>query len=381
MPAWKRLLTLALGAVALVAFSATIPVTAHAESNGGVRVMPLGDSITEGTQVPGGYRIGLWQRLAAGRYTIDFVGSQFNGPGSLGDHDHQGHPGWRIDQIDANITGWLRTQNPRTVLLHIGTNDVLQNYNVSSAPQRLSALVDKITATVPNADVFVATIIPLSNSGQNAAVRTFNATIPDMVWSKVSAGKRVHLVDMYSKLTTADLIDGIHPTAGGYDKMAAAWYAALQTVPGSIGQPTIPNPTPSPSPSANPGTTGPIRGVGSGRCVDVTGVSQANGAQAQIWDCNGQSNQQWTATAAGELRVYGGKCLDVSGGSTANGAAVIIWDCNGQNNQKWRFNSDGTLTALGANKCLDVPNYSTANGVKLQIWTCGSGTNQRWTRT
>ncbi|TYB41293.1 GDSL family lipase, partial [Microbispora tritici] len=29
---------------------------ASAESNGGVRVMPLGDSITEGTQVPGGYR-------------------------------------------------------------------------------------------------------------------------------------------------------------------------------------------------------------------------------------------------------------------------------------------------------------------------------------
>ncbi|HEX5200872.1 MAG TPA: GDSL family lipase, partial [Actinoplanes sp.] len=47
-----------------------------AESNGGVRVMPLGDSITDGTQVPGGYRIGLWQRLAAGGYRVDFVGSQ-----------------------------------------------------------------------------------------------------------------------------------------------------------------------------------------------------------------------------------------------------------------------------------------------------------------
>ncbi|MEN3541405.1 GDSL-type esterase/lipase family protein, partial [Microbispora sp. ZYX-F-249] len=131
---------------------------ASAESNGGVRVMPLGDSITEGTQVPGGYRIGLWQRLAAGRYTIDFVGSQFNGPGNLGDHDHEGHPGWRIDQIDANITRWLQTYTPRTVLLHIGTNDVLQNYNVSGAPQRLSTLIDHITAAAPNAEVFVATI-------------------------------------------------------------------------------------------------------------------------------------------------------------------------------------------------------------------------------
>src|SRR6201990_3588448 len=114
------------------------PAIANAESNGGVRVMPLGDSITEGTQVPGGSRIGLWQRFTSNGYRVDFVGSQFNGPANLGDHDHEGHPGWRIDQIDANIVGWLQTYTPHTVLLHIGTNDILQNYNVSSAPSRLS---------------------------------------------------------------------------------------------------------------------------------------------------------------------------------------------------------------------------------------------------
>ncbi|AQZ61956.1 GDSL family lipase [[Actinomadura] parvosata subsp. kistnae] len=367
---WRRWWALVLTVVALAATGTMLGTgVAGAESNGGVRVMPLGDSITEGTQVPGGYRIGLWQRLAAGRYTIDFVGSQFNGPGNLGDHDHEGHPGWRIDQIDANIAGWLRTYTPRTVLLHIGTNDILQNYNVSGAPQRLSALIDHITTAVPNADVFVATIIPLSNSGQEAAARTFNAAIPGIVQSKVSSGKHVHLVDMHSKLTTSDLIDGIHPTAGGYDKMAAAWYAALQSVSGSIGQP-----------GDNPSGAMAIRGVGSGRCLDVTGASQTNGAQAQIWDCNSQPNQQWTPTASGELRVYGGKCLDVSNRSTADGAGVAIWDCNGQSNQQWRFNTDGSITAVGANKCLDVPNYSTANGVKLQIWSCSGATNQRWTR-
>ncbi|MGW4967163.1 ThuA domain-containing protein [Nonomuraea sp. NPDC004186] len=130
--------------------------------------------------------------------------------------------------------------------------------------------------------------------------------------------------------------------------------------------------------TSTPGGTGALKGVGSGRCLDVSGASQANGAQAQIWDCNGQSNQQWTSTAAGELRVYGGKCLDVSGAGTADGAAVIIWDCNGQNNQKWRLNADGTITAVGANKCLDV--NGTANGTKMRIWTCTGGTNQRWTR-
>ncbi|MEU6796713.1 lectin [Nonomuraea wenchangensis] len=123
-----------------------------------------------------------------------------------------------------------------------------------------------------------------------------------------------------------------------------------------------------------------IRGAGSGRCLDVTGASPANGAQAQIWDCNGQPNQQWTPTASGELRVYGNKCLDVYNQGTANGTQVIIWDCNGQANQQWRFNADGTITGVQSGRCLDVPNNATANGTKLVIWSCNGGANQRWSR-
>ncbi|MFC6085904.1 glycoside hydrolase family 27 protein [Sphaerisporangium aureirubrum] len=162
--------------------------------------------------------------------------------------------------------------------------------------------------------------------------------------------------------------------SGSYTTTVPAREAVLLTVTAGT---VSPSPTPTPTPPA----TGAIRGAGSGKCLDVTGGTQTNGAQAQIWDCNGQTNQQWTPTSSGELRVYGGKCLDVNGAGTANGAAVIIWDCNGQNNQKWRFNSDGSITAVGANKCLDVPNNATANGTKLAIWSCNGGANQRWTRT
>ena len=127
--------------------------------------------------------------------------------------------------------------------------------------------------------------------------------------------------------------------------------------------------------------TTPLVGVGSGRCLDVSGASQANGAQAQIWDCNGQANQQWTPTASGELRVYGNKCLDAYEQGTANGTQVIIWDCNGQSNQQWRLNADGTITGMQSGLCLDVPNNATVNGTKLIIWSCNGGANQRWTRT
>jgi lysophospholipase L1-like esterase len=220
----------------LVVAVATTPIgPAGAESSDGVPVMPLGDSITEGTQTPGGYRIGLWERLTDAGYIADFVGSQSNGPASLGDHDHEGHPGWRIDEIDANVVGWLNTYRPHTVLLQIGTNDILQNYDLATAPNRLSALIDRITTTAPDAEVFVAQITPLGGSEREAAVSNYNAVIPGIVRSKVDAGKNVHLVDMHNALTTADLYDGVHPVAAGYDKMAAVWYDALQSVPGSVG--------------------------------------------------------------------------------------------------------------------------------------------------
>jgi hypothetical protein len=96
-------------------------------------------------------------------------------------------------------------------------------------------LIDHITSTAPGAEVFVAQIIPLANANQDSAARTFNSTIPGIVQSKANAGRRVHLVDMHSALTTADLIDGVHPTAGGYDKMATTWFNALRSVPGSVG--------------------------------------------------------------------------------------------------------------------------------------------------
>ncbi|WP_435795332.1 cellulose binding domain-containing protein [Micromonospora taraxaci] len=258
-PRRARLWWAALTAVA--AMIAAVPIAtspASAESNGGVRVMPLGDSITDGFNVPGGYRIELWQRFTAGGYRIDFVGSQFNGPASLGDHDHQGHSGWTIAQIDANVVNWLRATNPRTVLLHIGTNDMYGD--TSGAPGRLATLVDRITSTAPNADVFVATIIP--KSGADNQVRGYNNAIPGIVQSRAAAGKRVHLVDMYRALTLSDLADGVHPNATGYRKMAAAWYDALRTVPGSIGgdtPPTTPPPT-TPPPTTPPPTTPPPSG-------------------------------------------------------------------------------------------------------------------------
>ncbi len=85
-----------------------------------------------------------------------------------------------------------------------------------------------------------------------------------------------------------------------------------------------PDPDPDPDPTPTPGN-GQITSTASGRCVDVPGAGTADGTAVQLWDCNGQSNQQWTHTSAGELKVYGNKCLDAAGtGQRRQGPDLLL---------------------------------------------------------
>jgi len=195
----------------------------------GMAIMPLGDSITDGARssTASGYRAELWKRmLGLAGYSVDFVGSLRSG--QLPDTDNEGHSGWRIDQITANIDAWLATYKPNIVLLHIGTNDMARDYEVATAPNRLSALVDKIAADVPGVTIVVAQIVPTADATLNKRVETFNKAIATMVQSKVSQGKKVRLVDMYHALGKADLSDTLHPNDSGYAKMASVWYSDLE---------------------------------------------------------------------------------------------------------------------------------------------------------
>jgi alpha-galactosidase len=164
-------------------------------------------------------------------------------------------------------------------------------------------------------------------------------------------------------------------TTGTISASVPAHGAAMYVVQGGTTTP----PTTSPPPTSGSGAFA-IKGAQSGRCVDVPNGTTTNGTLPTLWDCNGGSNQSWTSTGAGELRVFGNRCLDVVGGSTANGTRVEIWDCNGGSNQKFTLNSDGTVRATGSGRCLDVTNQATANGSPLEIWDCNGQANQRWSK-
>jgi O-glycosyl hydrolase len=135
------------------------------------------------------------------------------------------------------------------------------------------------------------------------------------------------------------------------------------------------------TPVAQPGPTSRWISQSAGRCLDVSGGSTANGATVHIWDCHTGTNQQWTATAAGELRVYGNKCLEAYQQGTTAGTRVSIFDCTGGTHQKWTVTASNTVVNRLSNLCLDVNGQGTANGTGVILWTCASGAaNQIWRR-
>ena len=198
-------------------------------NNTGIKIMPLGDSITygKGSSTEGGYRFQLWNDLRVRGFPIDFVGSLQSGPASF-DRENEGHPGWTINQIAAQVVNWLMTYRPHIILLHIGTNDFVRNDDPTQAPARLSQLLNLITTTLPGATVIVAQILPLTRSARlNAEVVAYNATIPSIVQADVAQHKHVEYVDMYHAVPPSMLPDQIHPNDAGYALMAKVWLYAL----------------------------------------------------------------------------------------------------------------------------------------------------------
>ncbi|MFJ2413712.1 GDSL-type esterase/lipase family protein [Streptomyces brevispora] len=187
-------------------------------------VMPLGDSITlgVGSSTRTGYRPGLASRLVGAADSVQFVGSQSDADGTR----HEGHSGWRIDQLQANIETWLAEAKPNVVLLHIGTNDMNRDYQVSSAPQRLGGLIDQINVASPDTAIVVASLVPATDPAVQARVNAYNQAIPGVIAARTAKGFRITQVSM-GALTTADLNDNLHPNNAGYVKMADAFQGGI----------------------------------------------------------------------------------------------------------------------------------------------------------
>ncbi|WNV88153.1 ricin-type beta-trefoil lectin domain protein [Umezawaea sp. Da 62-37] len=357
------LAVLLLCAIPATASSSTAQPAAGPSAAAATRIMALGDSITGS---PGCWRALLWQHLQnSGLTNTDFVGTlPAQGCGFTYDGENEGHGGFLATRIaDENqLPGWLSSTKPDIVLMHLGTNDVWNNIAPATILAAFTKLLGQMRASNPDTKVLVAKIIPMNPSGCadcGQRVIALNNAIPGWAGANTTARSPITVVDQWTGFNTAtDTYDGVHPNdTAGIQKLESRWYPPLAAMLTSTPTPT--------------GAT--LVGTQSGRCLDVTSAGAT-----QLYDCNGATTQQWTATTARELRTSTGKCLDATG--TAAGANLQLATCTGQTNQQWTLGTDGALKGTQSNLCLDAYGQGTANGTRVVLWTCNSQTNQKWTR-
>ncbi|WP_193213775.1 GDSL-type esterase/lipase family protein [Luteolibacter marinus] len=211
-----------------------------------VRILPLGDSITDGSAFDspdgsGGYRGPLYNLLSGAGYNVDYIGSHTVNSGLLVEKEHEGHSGWRIDQLDTNMAGWLESYaDPDVVLMHIGTNDFGQNFNTTTAIDRLDALILKIATLRPYAHIIVTNLMEREEPRNSNIQAQFNPFVEAVVDAHAAAGRRVTFLDMRAAVPLSDMPDQLHPDQTGYDKMAGAWLPAIQEVIGVDGDDAVP---------------------------------------------------------------------------------------------------------------------------------------------
>jgi hypothetical protein len=237
-----------------------------------VRIMPLGDSLTEGVEsdsdgsgnpdldspsmpVRVGYRKALFDLLNGDGYKFDFVGSQTDaGFNQFSDFQHQGHPGYTDAEIsgvndpngsnsngefNVNTDGvfkWLDQNAADVVLLHAGTNNV-NNRQSDIYIKRILDEINRWQSTQGQGaavKTLVAKIVDKGERGNddlnpNQNVETFNDNVDALVTSRIASGEDLVLVDMYSAVPSSflDSFDKTHLTPDGYRAMAKQWRSSM----------------------------------------------------------------------------------------------------------------------------------------------------------
>jgi lysophospholipase L1-like esterase len=189
------------------------------------------------------YRYPLWVKFIDSGFNFDgihfdLVGSQnFNHNGNRVwpdhrghsfDHDHEGHPGWRAEQILAVLPIWLKGYTPDIVLLHIGTNDVMANQTTLSTTNEIKQIINILRTDNPRVIVLLAKIIPNRDLILNQRIIELNQRIDSIALSKSTVESPVVIVDQNLGFNvTEDTDDGVHPNRTGAEKIAQKWFEAI----------------------------------------------------------------------------------------------------------------------------------------------------------
>lgn len=204
-------------------------VSSCGTTDGPLRIMPLGDSITEAEAGHNSYRRSFYKNLVAAGCKIDLVGSK-TGVSRLGkrnsgstsapnadfDQNHEAYWDYHTQEVIGLAASRVAAAAPDVVLVHIGSNDIIRGQAADSAAAEVGTLIDTIRSANPDVHIVLAKIIPNSKS----SVTAFNNALNSIVSSRQQSRSPIVLVDQASGYSVADNYDGVHPNALGETKIA-----------------------------------------------------------------------------------------------------------------------------------------------------------------
>ena len=193
-----------------------------------IKILPLGDSITVNIENKS-YRFYLWKLLKAEGYNVDFVGNKRNQTFDDFDPDHEGHSGWRADQIAESLNWWLNGYTPDIVLLHIGHNDFFQGDTVDNVIDDIGKIIDILQANNPKVIIFLAQIIYPNWKQTNFT--DLNSKILTLAESKTNFQSIIIPVNQNENFNPeTDTYDRCHPNDRGDQIIAQQWFNAINSI-------------------------------------------------------------------------------------------------------------------------------------------------------
>jgi len=208
-----------------------------------VRVLILGDSITQGRVGDRTWRYWLWKELQRRGADVDFVGprtGEFD-PDTEDKDDPSGYPDPAFDQDHAAQWGdsmALPAYDVRTLLTdhrpHLVIND--EGYNdlavLAESPAELARRMGAFVAEVRSVDERTDVVLGQLPHTWRTDVRLYNALLLDLADAVDRSSSRVVVARAPDDFTAEeDTYDGTHPSASGEVKIARQFAAALGTLP------------------------------------------------------------------------------------------------------------------------------------------------------
>lgn len=212
------------------------------------RVMAVGDSITAGIGFPasGGFRVPLFTAMAARGWNFTtvgpnigppqpplhflspFISSRWAGAGGWSTNDIIGRDAKR-NRSGVGIAAWIRDADPDIILLHIGTNDVIGDWDKKETlVSDYGALLDEIYTAKPTVRVLAATPLQFAANRDYPTILALGRIVEREAAERTARGQRMYAVPMQNALPDRSYYsDGVHPSRLGYQTMARVWFDAL----------------------------------------------------------------------------------------------------------------------------------------------------------